>query len=58
MEKRKNDNNVYISANKALANKHAIKTLGRARVFKNKKKDKPPKKIKRIDDFIYWSYLL
>ncbi len=42
-----------ISAAKSSANKHAIKTLGRARVIPNKKKKKIEKKIKNIDDFLY-----
>ena len=42
-----------ISASKSVANKHAIYTLGRARTFKNKKKEKLPKKIKNIEDFFY-----
>ena len=44
---------ITIAANKSIANKHAINTLGRARVFKNKKKEKPPKRIKNIDEFLY-----
>ena len=44
---------VTIAASKSIANKHAISTLGRARVFKNKKKRKPAKKIRNIEDFLY-----
>jgi len=53
MKKKKiQKNKVCVNANKSMANKHAIKTLGRARVFKNRKKEKPPKKIKNIDEFM------
>ncbi len=51
--KTRKTNKVSISANKSMANKHAIHTLGRARTFKNKKKEKPSKKIKNINEFLY-----
>ncbi len=52
MKKRK-QKRADINASKSVANRHAVSTLGRARVFKNKKKEKPPKKIKNIQDYIY-----
>ncbi|WP_155810562.1 hypothetical protein [Persephonella sp. KM09-Lau-8] len=44
---------IAVAANKSIAHKHAISTFGRARAFKNKKKEKPSKKIKNIDEFLY-----
>ncbi len=44
---------VAVAASKSIANKYAASTLGRARIFKNKKKKKTFKKIKNIEDFLY-----
>ncbi len=52
-KKKIKQNKIAVAANKSIANKHAISTFGRARVFKNKKKEKPSKKIKNIDEFLY-----